>query len=38
MLWFCDLSMDEFMAIQRWLLLDQIQLVNKREVGNNERF
>lgn len=35
---FIDLSIDEFMAIQRWLLLDQIQLVNKREVGNNERF
>ncbi len=31
---FIDLSMDEFMSIQRRLLMEQIQLLNKCELGN----
>ena len=31
---FVDLSMEEFMAIQRRLLLEQIELLNKCELGN----
>ena len=31
---FIDLSIDEFMAIQRRLLLDEIQLLNNCELGN----